>query len=242
MWKGTTLTQLFKFQCGLASQLQAKPKEDDILQHVKSGYGTHDLVNQTYGSFIKYTWIGVQAYLYWIVHGGVLSVIWWFCVFCYSCKTCCSYLSMCQMLLMCSSWAGREELPVYFPWPSSLMRPTLFELLLGWRSTSLSCIFPWRFHGRLWAVMLRRISKWRFIWSKNCLDWICRRRGSFADAADCSGMPVVFFHFYDLYYWKEFWQTLLGKSLSVFWLWKSLFIMKRDLGLCHRTMWYFTLI
>lgn len=28
--------------------------------------------------------------------------------------------------------------------------------------------------------------------------------GSFADVADCSGMPVVYFHFYDLYYWKEF--------------------------------------
>lgn len=176
MWKGSTLTQLFKFQCGLASQLQVKPKEEDILQHVKSGYGTHDLVNQTYGNYVKYTWKGVQAYLYWIVHSGVLSVIWWFCVFCYSCKTCCSYLSMCQMLLMWSSWAGREELPVYFPRPSSLMRPTLFELLLGWSSTSLSCIFPWRFHGWLCAVMLHRISKWRFIWSKNCLDWICRRR------------------------------------------------------------------
>lgn len=32
------------------------------------------------------------------------------------------------------------------------------------------------FHSWIWAVMLRRISKWRFICSKNCLDWICRRQ------------------------------------------------------------------
>lgn len=77
---------------------------------------------------------------------------------------------------MWSSWAGHEELPVYFLRPSSQMRRKLCELLLGWRSTSLGWIFLWRFHSWLWALMLCRISKWRFIWSKNCLDWICRRQ------------------------------------------------------------------
>lgn len=55
MWKGSTLTQLFSFQCVLVSQLQVKQKEVNLLQHLEREYGNHDLVIKTYGNFINYT-------------------------------------------------------------------------------------------------------------------------------------------------------------------------------------------
>lgn len=54
MWKGSTLTQMFSFQCVLVFQLQVKSKEVNILQHLEREYGNY-LVNETYGNFNDYT-------------------------------------------------------------------------------------------------------------------------------------------------------------------------------------------